>query len=207
MARRPGRPEQSVELDLRQRILDAAAAEFAAVGYTGARMERVARAAGCNRALPYFYFKSKEALFRAVLDHGAQQRAAEMQAQPRSLAEAMTYWFSQNMADPVRIRLVMQEALAPSAVKGDSTARRQYLTAQVEAVRQFQGAGLLRDDVDAENLMVAILALTSFPAAFPEVTAAALGNPDLKAMCASWNRALEQLACVLARPPVADEES
>jgi TetR/AcrR family transcriptional regulator len=202
MARRPGRPDDSNELDLRQRILDAAATEFAAAGYEGARMEGIAREAGCNKALPYFYFKTKQALFRAVLDHGAQQRAAEMHAQPSSLAQALVYWFSQNMADPIRIRLVMQEALAPAAVKGDSTARRQYLNAQVEAVRQFQHAGLLRNDVDAENLMLAILALTSFPAAFPEVAGAALDRPDPNAMSDCWSVALQQLAKALG-PPVA----
>lgn len=198
MTRARGRPQQSDELDLRQRILDAAADEFAAAGYEGARMERIARAAGCNKALPYFYFKSKEGLFRAVLDEGAHRRSEQMQAQPRSLAEAMTYWFERNMGEPKRIRLVMQEALAPNSAKGDDGARREYLNEQLEAVRQFQSAGLLRSDLEPEFLLAGILALTSFPAAFPEVTTAALGTFDSAEMKRRWRSALEQFAQVLA---------
>jgi len=49
------------------RVVSAAAAEFAARGYAGANMDRVARAARLNKAMIYYYFGSKEALYRAIL--------------------------------------------------------------------------------------------------------------------------------------------
>jgi TetR/AcrR family transcriptional regulator len=48
-------------------ILAAARREFAARGFSGARVEAIARAAGCNKAMLFYYFSSKEKLYRAVL--------------------------------------------------------------------------------------------------------------------------------------------
>jgi len=59
-----GRPEQS-----RAAILHAAVREFAHEGIAGARTDAIARAARVNKALLYYYFKDKEALYGAVLDH------------------------------------------------------------------------------------------------------------------------------------------
>ena len=59
-----GQPEES-----RAAILDAAAREFADHGVAGARTDAIAKEAGVNKALLYYYFKDKETLYGAVLDH------------------------------------------------------------------------------------------------------------------------------------------
>jgi TetR/AcrR family transcriptional regulator len=58
-----GRPQES-----RAAILQAAVREFAHEGIAGARTDAIARAAKVNKALLYYYFKDKEALYGAVLD-------------------------------------------------------------------------------------------------------------------------------------------
>ncbi len=50
----------------KRRVLDAAAAEFAAHGIAGARVDRIAAAARTNKAQMYAYFGSKDGLFDAV---------------------------------------------------------------------------------------------------------------------------------------------
>jgi TetR/AcrR family transcriptional regulator len=60
------RPKSSV-LVSRQRVFAAAAAEFATHGYAGANMDRIARAARLNKAMIYYHFKSKAALYREIL--------------------------------------------------------------------------------------------------------------------------------------------
>jgi len=50
-----------------QEIVDAAFEEFAAKGYAATRLEDVAARARVSKGLPYLYFKTKEALFRAVI--------------------------------------------------------------------------------------------------------------------------------------------
>jgi TetR/AcrR family transcriptional regulator len=52
----------------RSTILAAALAEFAAQGLAGARMDAIAVAAGVNKALLYYYFRSKDELYSAVLE-------------------------------------------------------------------------------------------------------------------------------------------
>ncbi|MDB5818409.1 MAG: TetR family transcriptional regulator [Rhizobacter sp.] len=52
----------------REAILAAARAEFAAKGLTGARVAQIATIAGVNKQLIYYYFGSKEDLYRAALE-------------------------------------------------------------------------------------------------------------------------------------------
>ncbi len=49
-------------------ILRAATEEFALKGYAGARTEGIARAAGVNHTLLFYHFKTKEQLYREVLE-------------------------------------------------------------------------------------------------------------------------------------------
>lgn len=57
----------------KSRILDAAVREFSEKGLAGARTEQIAEIAGVNKALLYYYFKSKEALYKAALASVAQR--------------------------------------------------------------------------------------------------------------------------------------
>ena len=50
-----------------QEIVTAAFEEFAAKGYAATRLEDVASRARVSKGLPYLYFKTKEALFKAVV--------------------------------------------------------------------------------------------------------------------------------------------
>jgi TetR/AcrR family transcriptional regulator len=58
-----GEPEKT-----RAAILHAALEEFAHEGVAGARTDEIARNAGVNKALLYYYFKDKEGLYVAVLE-------------------------------------------------------------------------------------------------------------------------------------------
>jgi TetR/AcrR family transcriptional regulator len=58
-----GQPEAT-----REAILKAAGTEFAMEGLSGARMDAIAHAAHVNKALLYYYFHDKDALYGAVLD-------------------------------------------------------------------------------------------------------------------------------------------
>jgi TetR/AcrR family transcriptional regulator len=64
-----GRPPRDVGgQETEARILDAAELVFARVGFTGARTQEIAEAAGVTKAMIPYYFDSKERLYRAVLD-------------------------------------------------------------------------------------------------------------------------------------------
>ncbi len=66
-----GRPEET-----RTAILQAAVREFAREGVAGARTDAIARAAKVNKALLYYYYRDKDALYGAALDHVFNERNA-----------------------------------------------------------------------------------------------------------------------------------
>jgi AcrR family transcriptional regulator len=51
----------------RDRLIAAAAREFAARGFAGANVDRIATAAGVNKAMIYYHFHSKADLYRHIL--------------------------------------------------------------------------------------------------------------------------------------------
>jgi TetR/AcrR family transcriptional regulator len=61
------------------RILAAAAVEFSARGHAGARVDRIARRARVNKAMLYYHFGSKQALYRRVLRHAFEGVAARLE--------------------------------------------------------------------------------------------------------------------------------
>ena len=69
----------------KSRILEAAFREFAEYGVAGARVDRIAKSAACNKNLIYVYFGSKEALFASVLDRHLSEAYAGLPFTPDDL--------------------------------------------------------------------------------------------------------------------------
>jgi TetR/AcrR family transcriptional regulator len=108
-----GRPEQS-----RAAILEAAVQEFAREGVAGARTDAIARSAGVNKALLYYYFKDKERLYQAVLDEvfsgvrASIHRALEQKLPPRDRLVAYIHaHFNYIASNPLYPRIVHAEFL------------------------------------------------------------------------------------------------
>jgi TetR/AcrR family transcriptional regulator len=75
----PNRTQAERADQTRARILDAAVRQFSENGLAGARTEQIAEAAGVNKALLYYYFEGKEALYAAALESVAEGvRASSM---------------------------------------------------------------------------------------------------------------------------------
>jgi TetR/AcrR family transcriptional regulator len=55
-------------LDTKEKILEAARLEFGRHGLAGARVDRIAQNAAVNKAMIYYYFRSKENLYQAVIE-------------------------------------------------------------------------------------------------------------------------------------------
>jgi TetR/AcrR family transcriptional regulator len=109
--RRPRDPEAT-----RQNILDAAFIEFSDNGLSGTRVDAIAARTGTNVRMIYYYFGSKDGLYRAVLEQAyAAMRAAEANLGLESLApdtaiQRMTeFVFDYHAAEPRFARLVTIE--------------------------------------------------------------------------------------------------
>ena len=55
--------------DAKEKIFHAALKEFSKEGLGGARVERIAKAAGVNKAMIFYYFSSKQNLYNELLNH------------------------------------------------------------------------------------------------------------------------------------------
>jgi TetR/AcrR family transcriptional regulator len=108
-----GRPEQS-----RAAILQAAVREFAHHGIAGARTDAIAHAAKVNKALLYYYFKDKEALYGSVLDqvfggllaHVGEVLSRDLPAPEKILAYAGAH-FDYVASHPLYPRIVQGEMM------------------------------------------------------------------------------------------------
>ena len=58
---------QGFEVDTREKIIAAAVKEFSKGGYPGARVENIAVNAGINKAMIFYYFGSKEELYKLII--------------------------------------------------------------------------------------------------------------------------------------------
>jgi len=72
------KPRQRIKGDKRAAILRAATQEFAERGFAAAGVDRIARRARVNKALLYYYFGSKVALYREVVAVGIQALAERL---------------------------------------------------------------------------------------------------------------------------------
>ena len=123
----------------KERILAAALAEFSAHGIAGARVDRIAGAAGCNKNLIYIYFEDKETLFTTVLQKHLVRIHEEQPFTPDDLPGYAAKVFDWARANPDLMRLLAWSALEQPA-KGQAE-RVAALNAKAAALAAAQNAG------------------------------------------------------------------
>ncbi len=74
-------PQQDRSRATRSRLLEAAVACLADVGYSGATVAMVAELAGVSRGAAQHHFPTREALFVAAVEHVANERSEEIRRQ------------------------------------------------------------------------------------------------------------------------------
>src|ERR1700730_16938075 len=99
----------------RERILDAAMAESSAYGIAGARVDRIAKTAGCNKNLIYIYFENKETLFTTVLEKNILRVYEDLAFTPEDLPGYAMRVFDFAMAHPDLMRLMVWSSLEQKA--------------------------------------------------------------------------------------------
>lgn len=155
----------------RERILTAALREFSARGLAGARVDRIARRARINKRMLYHYFGNKDGLFREIMRRKLAERVAWATAAPDDPGETLSHWFRLACEDMDWVRLSEWEALsvADGPVLSEAERRRAFGSG-VAKLRAVQAKGLLPRQLDPRHLLLAMMGLTAFPLAFPQIT-------------------------------------
>lgn len=107
-------------------LLDAATVEFSEHGLAGARVDRIATAAGVNKERIYQYFGKKDDLFAAVLAEALRSSMDAVPLEgsgPEAVGEYAGRLFDHHLADGVIPRLVFWEGLERGAAAAADPAR------------------------------------------------------------------------------------
>lgn len=155
----------------RQAIFDAALEEFAHEGVSGARMDKIADAAGVNKALLYYYFKDKESLYGALLDHvfaGLLEATTAVLDAPGTPRERFCAYvgahFDYVAHTPIYPRLLQFELMRSGRVGSPHIKRlvTNYLTPIVERLAKLLQEGIDKGDfrkVDVRNFVTSTVAI------------------------------------------------
>jgi len=150
----------------KERILEAAMAEFSTYGIAGARVDRIAKAAGCNKNLIYIYFENKETLFTTVLGRYLVPAYEDLAFVPDDLEGYAGRVFDFSMAHPELMRLLAWFSLEQ---KTDGPAERSSShAAKVLALSEAREAGRIGGAFPPEFLLTVVMTLaTAWTAANP----------------------------------------
>lgn len=147
--------------ETKRRLLEAATAEFAAYGIAGARVDRIAQTADCNKQSIYGYFGSKEGLFDAAFDAIVIQTISSVPINAYDLPGYAARLFDWYSARPEILRLANWMQLE----RGDINALNKTAAAasadKVEKIREAQQAGAVTNAIPAEHLLVLVIRLST----------------------------------------------
>ena len=154
-------------------ILLAARDEFAQHGLGGARVDRIAERADVNKRLIYYYFKSKDELFLAVLENAyADIRDAETELHLRDMDPAQAlrrlteFTWDYYIAHPEFLTLLNSENLHQGrhlAMSGRVQEMNSPLIQTLaEILERGRADGLFRGGIDPVQLYVSIAGMSYF---------------------------------------------
>jgi TetR/AcrR family transcriptional regulator len=157
----------------KKRILDRALREFSEHGFSGARVDRIARRAAANKNLIYHYFKSKENLFilvmeeayRLIVNHHGKQLLDE--STPVTAIDSMVRsTFDVFLSNPQLVNLFNTENLHRARhIKKSPTIRVAYAPL-IEKLRRVLAAGVARGEfragIDPVDLFISITGISYF---------------------------------------------
>ncbi|MFL5307962.1 MAG: TetR/AcrR family transcriptional regulator [Polyangia bacterium] len=157
----------------KEKILRAAIAEFAAHGYSGARVDRICQRARANARMLYHYFGGKERLYVAVLEHViGDLRQEELRLQVDQidplqgllqLFDFVDHHFSEH---PELITLLSGENLLGGRFLRSSAKTPIISSPLMPLIEQLlrRGArdGSIRPDIDPLHLYVAMVSMSYF---------------------------------------------
>lgn len=157
-------------------LLAAATAEFSAKGLAGARVDRIAAAAGVNKERIYQYFGKKDELFDAVLAAEMIRVMTEVPIMGEGSAAFGEYagrLFDRHTTDGVLPRLLFWEGLERGGETVSRATRSDHCTVKVAQVLDVL-PGI--DRTDAADLLITVITLCDGWPVLPQVDTLLAGN-------------------------------
>jgi TetR/AcrR family transcriptional regulator len=187
----------------RGRIITAARKEFSRSGFEGSRVGAIARRAGINPSLIFYYFQNKAGLYRAVSEQRLASYAPPFGDRTPTREEVLEWplWlFRLTEETQDAIRQVLREGIGTERSRPpliEEERRRESFQQQVARVRGVQRAGGLPSDLDAEHLTLLLYMLGVYPYMLPQSAhLIAGGGPEDPAFRSSFESFVRDLVRV-----------
>jgi len=164
--------------ETRQRLREAAYAEFAEHGIDGTTVTTIAARAGINKERLYAYFGDKDGLFDEVLTEALEELSRAVAPDGLrfdDLGEFAGRTFDYYEQHPQLARLLQWEGLR-GAPPVNATTRTTHYDRKVAATAQAQRDGVIDDRIDAGHLMFMVIALAAWWFAVPQLATMLTGN-------------------------------
>ena len=177
----------------REKILDAAIAEFSERGFAGARIHQISQNSGCNRERIYFYFGGKAELFETALTHQLATALDDLPvvgSGPVAIADFAGRYFDFSRSRPGLARLTFWEGLELGRPVGAET----RVLRAAKKVSEIQTALPTVSEAAAEDLLLTIVTLCHAWVSSPNVHLVITGTPDGERRRGSIMRTSELLA-------------
>ena len=182
----------------RQRLLTAAAAEFVAHGVAGARVDRIAAAAGANKRLIYDYFGDKDGLFDAVLNLFTEVAVGAVPIDADDLPAYAGRLFDYHSDHPDLLRLVTWARLEGRTTPSAQEQRRVSYRRRVAAIEDAQHKGAVTTAITGSQLLDLI---ESLAVGWTAAGRGVLATPrQLKAERAAQRTAISEAVRRIAEP-------
>lgn len=160
-------------------LLAAATEEFSEKGLAGARVDRIAAAAGVNKERIYQYFGKKDDLFDAVLAAEMTKVMTEVPIEGHGVAAVGEYaarLFDRHSRDTALARLLFWEGLERGSQTVDRATRADHCAVKVDQMLAVL-PGI--DRTDAADLVITIVTLCDGWQVLPQIDALLAGSaPD-----------------------------
>jgi len=158
----------------REDILEIATEEFADKGLSGARIDKIAERTRTSKRMIYYYFGSKDALYRSVLEREytrirRAEQAIHLQrlAPEKALAEVVRQSFDSHIERPNFVRLVMNENIHRAEhlkhVRGLKHLNEELIDSLGDILHRGVKKNVFRRGIDALDLHTNITALCFYP--------------------------------------------
>ena len=161
----------------RQRIVDAATAEFAQYGIAGARVERIVTAARTNKAQLYSYFGDKDALFDAIFRASLERIMNVVPIDADDLADWAVRLYDEYLRRPDLIRLATWSRLERRPTGHLVEDANRLDTGKLAQIVDAQHRGLVRD-ADPFDLMAMVISMSMTWSPVSNVYSASDDEPD-----------------------------
>lgn len=148
------------------RLLDAAESVFAEHGFHAATTAAIAERAGVNKTLIHYYFRSKEGLYRAVMERISSQHAVfledfALRDPAEALSAATDRYVRMLAANPNYVRLCAYCALEGTEVHADHELYERLSNAAIGALRRGMDAGVFRRE-DPRHVLASVEGMCRF---------------------------------------------